>query len=1481
MTEQSTSPKQASSAVYGTLRSPGTVGIDIHPDERHVEFHLRSMDRGEDIALRFRGDRIRVDETISGSPPKDVYEIRIWRLIEGVFCFLKDVSLYQVRRYIKFIIIWQSIFCTARFIPILLGYSYLSTIPVFLLYITLVFGWHGANHLVAKYLLFYKIGMQLTLGIDVLWYIMRWNGSFAPRDKNSAAISVSRSTALWIQIFISVSVFVFNFFGLLYGWKLRRIVKSVQHKRECEQAAFVAAEPPPTTRPASRSMLPTSAGDVVPDEKRKVTAGDAKGFSCPNSIHTSKYTLWNFAFVFFHMQFSRLANVYTCIVVALCFFSFSPVDPASSLLPLLIVFATAAIKDVSEDLRRQKADRDVNSKPTHVLRSNGQIELLQWQQVQVGDLLVLYEGDDIPSDCLLLATGSDNGLCYVQTANLDGETNLKIRQTVSQDLDLESIPGMPITVSCDLPSKNMFEWSAYVTLGDVNLPASMDNLLLRGSEMCTAGWTVGLVVYTGAETKIALNAASPDAKIKRTLVEKTLDSMFVVILVLLFSISISCTLGNNNWSFEVDSKKSKTNKVAAVVAPYYLGPATNDYIFLSYIILFNNLISLSMYVTMEGVRFVHARYIENDLCMYDAPTDTPAQVRNSNINEDLGQVKYIFSDKTGTLTRNEMVFAKCSIAGLKYNDAPEDETIAKPPRPGTRFNDPRLLARYDTNHATKADIHEFLVLLMLCNSAIPQVQDDGSLLYQSSSPDEQALCAAARDLGFSLERRSGATCHVNIRGLETSYEILHVLEFTSDRKRMSVLCKKKDDDTIFLYCKGADDVILERLADDHAQGAVVVTRGHLQEYAAQGLRTLTTAVRIIDPETYAAWRATYEAAEAIMDKAALDAAADAIERELRLLGATAIEDLLQEGAEDCIYALRKAGINFWVLTGDKKETAISIGMSSQVIDDTMDVIVLDKKDKASLTATLEELYVHLVEDQRWDTKKDDSMTHVLLQTLRRVISTAYNNLMAAISGKYEQRRTMKRRKTRLRLSAENGTALNWEVYPPRQSLTSNPNASELHDDDDDDIDDDPYLEAVDLECMDGEEDENVEYAMVIDGRTLTMVLENDIKYLFLAVAQQCKSVICCRCSPAQKAAVVRLVTEPTLLWTPGNITLAIGDGANDVPMIQAASVGVGIGGKEGRQAVLSSDYSIAQFRFLKRLLLVHGNYSYKRIAKLILFSFMKNIALSLSNFFYAPAAKYSGILTYPGICFTMYNALFTTIPIVFIAMYNQDVPPTVLMQYPTLYRNGLESRSFNWTSFFGWCCLGLWHAYLVYVTPFCSDGNSKNYFDGEEPGILLYHAEPLGLAADGIAGYSYLIMASMFQVALLTSNWTVANAGAVVGTTLFYFLFIWFFTSIYGWTEWDVLETDEYYHAFTMLAQQPWYWLGMLMCCVASVLPNYILKAGRVLFYPEPSHLMREWNKIPIELHAPPPPTFRSVPPSHPRNQSGFAFSQAEPHTDK
>ncbi|KAI9907887.1 hypothetical protein PsorP6_003859 [Peronosclerospora sorghi] len=1451
------------------------------------------------ISLRYRADSM-ADSVASDT--KSNTEAKLWNLFEQVFCFLKGMTIYQTRRRLKFTIVSQTVINSLRIFPIILGLSYQATVPVLILYITLVLGWHGTKFLVPKFLLSYKIGMQLTLLVDVIWYYKGYNGKLN---------SVSSGTSVLMQGFFSILLTMLNTMGILYGWKLRRIVKAVQNQRECDRAALATRMPSPDGAssmhhrtlsidasagetekevgpPRRRHFVvgPSTVIDKLQHEESRVTSLDALTTNtqpskknseaseatptkfCSNLIITSKYTLYNFIFVFLKMQFSRLANLYTTIVVTLCFFDFSPVSPVASLTPLLIVFATSALKDVSEDLRRQKADALVNSRPAHIVRRDETNEVRHidgtWQNIQVGDILLLKHGDQVPSDCILLATSRSDGRCYVETANLDGETNLKIRQVASCTKHFltadEILERHIIQVECDMPNKDLFYFNgvlrlekiAGATVSDAQEVAetslTMDNLILRGSESRNAEWTLGLVIYTGKETKIQMNSVA--VPLKRSFVEKTLDTMFVLVLMLLFGISIACTLGNNNWNLDLSEDST----------PWYIQEVSNGYIFLSYVILFNNLIPLSMYVTMEGVRFVHARYIENDLEMYDAKTDTPAQVRNSNINEDLGQIQYIFSDKTGTLTCNEMIFAKCTIAGLRYNDI--EINPAKQPRPGTKFNDSRLLARLNSNHSTKKEIHDFLLLLTICNTVIPEnvptspTSSNEScsnptplIKYNASSPDEEALVLAAADLGYVLTSRDGPMCHTIIQGTPMSFEILNVLEFNSDRKRMSVIVRFPDG-RIVLYCKGADDIIFELLSKSQPQGVAHVTRGHLQEYASEGLRTLTTAVRRLTQTEYNQWNQLYRQAEFSMEgRAAKIAKISAlIEVELTLLGATAIEDRLQDGVEESICALRKAGIKFWVLTGDKKETALSIGMSSHVIDDNMDVIVLGQRDKGSLRTKLEELYVDLVDD-KWGSDETSSAASVLWEALRRTILYLWDLIKLALVGRDEEAEARKKRR---RLHRREHTSADTPHQSPHSSEV-NParrNGDISEDSLDRDLCDYDFKPKTELRTgttgsMSSAEyvDEELEFAMVIDGKTLALVLDDDIKYLFLAVATQCKSVICCRCSPAQKASVVKLVTEPTLMFSPGNITLAIGDGANDVPMIQAANVGVGISGKEGRQAVLSSDYSISEFQFLKRLLLVHGNYSYKRISKLILFSFMKNVALSMSNFFLAMDTMYSGLLMYFSIFFTLYNALFTTIPIVLIAMYNQDVSPAVLMQYPTLYVNGLKNRSFNWLSFFGWCLLGTWHAYVVYAVPFFTDGSIVWYF-ASNTSKLQFGKRDLGLWANGVASYTYLITASTAQVSLMTSNWTRANALATLGTLLFYYLFTTFFCTVFGWTKTDVYDTEVGYGVVNQLVREAWFWLGLVFSVVAAILPNYIAKAGRVLFYPEPSHLMREWNRL-------------------------------------
>lgn len=410
--------------------------------------------------------------------------------------------------------------------------------------------------------------------------------------------------------------------------------------------------------------------------------------------------------------------------------------------------------------------------------------------------------------------------------------------------------------------------------------------------------------------------------------------------------------------------------------------------------------------------------------------------------------------------------------------------------------------------------------------------------YKAESPDEAALVNAAKNAGFAFVDRKGNQLTVDILGEEYTFELLHVLDFTSDRKRMSVIVRRPAPwHDLVLYCKGADNVIAQRLSQVEPD-LIAKTHEHVDLFSENGLRTLMLSYRILSEQEYEGWKKEMdEASTAIEDRVERTARVqEKIEVDLRLLGATGIEDKLQEGVPDCIEDLRKAGIKIWVLTGDKLETAINIGYASCLLDGEMQLWVVRGQDRPEEVArNFEEI------SQKLD--------------------------------KIEQ---------------------------------------------------------------------DVEHALVIEGSALVHVFDSsEVQQKMLEIAMRCKSVICCRVSPLQKAQVVELVRRSHDV-----VTLAVGDGANDVSMIQVANVGVGISGQEGVQAAMAADYAICQFRFLHKLLLVQGHWSYVRISEMILNFFFKNVFWVFPSLWYQIYSGWSGNIFYDYSFLQLYNIIFTLAPIV-------------------------------------------------------------------------------------------------------------------------------------------------------------------------------------------------------------------------------------------
>jgi phospholipid-translocating ATPase len=581
-------------------------------------------------------------------------------------------------------------------------------------------------------------------------------------------------------------------------------------------------------------------------------------------------------------------------------------------------------------------------------------------------------------------------------------------------------------------------------------------------------------------------------------------------------------------------------------------PVNGIVTFWTCVILFQNLVPISLYISIEIIKLAQAFFIYSDVSMYYDKIDYPCTPKSWNISDDLGQIEYIFSDKTGTLTQNVMEFKKCTINGVPYGEAYTEAQAGMQKRQGINVEEEGVRVRaqiakdrvemlnslrqihdnsylFDDNltfvapdfvnhlrgmsgdEQAQANAH-FMLVLALCHTVLPdRVADDPSAVeFKAQSPDEAALVATARDCGYSLVDRTTSGVTVNVQGVNKHFEVLSTLEFNSARKRMSAIIRMPDTGKIYLFCKGADSIIYSRLRKGEQAELRRQTAEHLEIFAREGLRTLCIAQKELSEEEYQSWSKEHDVAAAAVHnrEEKLEEVSDAIERDLSLLGGTAIEDRLQDGVPDTIELLAQAGIKLWVLTGDKVETAINIGFSCNLLDNNMDLIVF-----------------------KVDEDRPETAGERLTECLRDF----------GLTGSDEE----------LELARKDHS-------PPAPT-----------------------------------------HALVIDGDALKLVLDDTLKMKFLLLCKQCKAVLCCRVSPSQKAAVCQLVKKGLDV-----MTLSIGDGANDVAMIQEADVGVGIAGEEGRQAVMCSDYAIGQFRFLGRLVLVHGRWSYRRLAE------------TTANFFY-------------------------------------------------------------------------------------------------------------------------------------------------------------------------------------------------------------------------------------------------------------------------
>lgn len=931
-------------------------------------------------------------------------------------------------------------------------------------------------------------------------------------------------------------------------------------------------------------------------------------------------------------------------------------------------------------------------------------------------------------------------------------------------------------------------------------PLELDNMLLRGCKIRNTDYCQGLVIFAGADTKIMRNGGK--TRFKRTKIDELMNYMVYTIFALLILVAAGLGIGHTFWYEQIGSKAWYLDDGKDQDSTYrgFLS-------FWGYIIVLNTMVPISLYVSVEVIRLGQSKFINWDLQMYYAEKDTPAKARTTTLNEQLGQIQYIFSDKTGTLTQNIMQFKKCNIAGRSYGDPTTAEGVSldkiKPVdwswnrHADKKFDFVDHLLVANIRSKKDKDALEFFKLLSLCHTVMVE-NNEGELVYQAASPDEGALVTAARNFGFVFLSRTQDTITIQEMGQETTYEMLALLDFNSDRKRMSIILKFPDG-RIRLYCKGADTVIYERLSPNTRHRDT--TQSALDVFANETLRTLCLCYKDISASEFEAWSRRHKEAQVVMGdrEAALDRVYEEIEKDLMLIGASAIEDKLQDGVPETIATLAKADIKIWVLTGDKKETAENIGYSCSLLTDDMQIHYGEDVNQKLLNRQANRRTQPAASSALRPGKKAPAEPFFPGSGKNALIITGgwLNEIL------YEKKK--KRRRLRLHRLGKRPTPSN-----PQDPM--NDWEKEMR-----------QIDFVDMAC-------------------------------------ECESVICCRVTPKQKANVVSLVKKYKKA-----VTLSIGDGANDVNMIKTADIGVGISGQEGMQAVMSSDYAFAQFRYLQRLLLVHGRWSYIRMCKFLRFFFFKNFAFTLVHFWYSFFSGYSSQVAYEDWFITLYNLAYSSLPVLLVGLLDQDVNDRLSLKFPKLYLPGQQGTLFNYKNFFISLFHGIFVSLIIFFIPYGAFLQTMGQ-DGEAPSDYQSFA---------VVTASSLIFTVNLQISLDTSYWTFVSCFAVLGSIAIYFGIMFdihsagihvIFPSVFTFTG-----------AASNALRQPYLWLTIILTVGISLLPVVCIQFLHKTIWPSVGDkVQRNRRRYELQLEEEekrkkrPPPAFQR---GRSSRRSAYAFS--------
>ena len=979
-----------------------------------------------------------------------------------------------------------------------------------------------------------------------------------------------------------------------------------------------------------------------------------------NRISTTKYNYLTFLPKGLLLQFTRLPNIFflfTAIIQSIPVIS--PLTSLTAIIPLIFVLGVSMIREFIEDWSRKNYD-DLNNKEEVIVFRDGSFKKDHSQSLRIGEIIIVTEGKTIPADMILIDSGLREGIAYVETSSLDGEKALKFKLANKQTIGVFSesnkreINFRNLIISGDVeicpPNQNLYEIYGKIKFylqkddkikaNNVIYQISTKEFILKGSILRNSNWIIGVIVYTGMNNKIILNSKNPRTKISK--VEKKMNSYLIYVFIFLIVSCLICSFFHYNGY--KNHKLFYMNFILIKRKPSFESLIT----FFTYFLLLNTMIPISLIVTIEIIKMCQGFLIEWDVKLYSKFRQVFCKARAVSINEELGNVNYIFSDKTGTLTLNQLKFKYCIINQKCYAYKRDinlnkdfsfdgDQKILQNltyikeiiPFQDNYFSHDILNNQNFLNNTQELFeekeiniIDEFWKAIALTNECMVS-EENGELKYLGTSPDDNELVKTACSQGYKLFTTSIDKKMVKIgrEGVFT-FEILHVLGFSSERKRMSIIVRDKN--IIKIYCKGADMEIIKRLSPkEQKKQKVKVISTELDNFSKLGFRTLMVASKIIKESDYKLWIDKIRKLEKFKENnSLLERLYNIIECDFELLGGTILEDKLQHKVPETISALKLADIKIWVLTGDKMDTVENIGIGCNLLsydEKIFKIRILTKKE---------------------NNEEDENESLLEIKNFMEEFKTFLNNLNDD--------------------EKENNNLKIYKNIKPKSDDKISFNHSDLKSE---------YL--FDLK----QKNLMKNFSIIIESPLLNNIFKNDeLTQKFLTIAQYATTVMCCRASPYQKSQVVQEIKK----FNSSAVTLAIGDGRNDISMLMEANIGVGVFGEEGTSAAQAADFAIGEFKLLKRLLFFHGRVNMNRIIKMIIYFFYKNFIFTMTQFFFAFLNLSSGQTLMDDWYITCYNLIFTAFPLCITSLTDIDVKEEDSEEckklMPLLYKESRDSK---------------------------------------------------------------------------------------------------------------------------------------------------------------------------------------------------------------